>query len=72
MFPDTLLSLTQKKDNGLNKEGISNTIELSSVEDTDGCVPMEMEVLQDKVIGCDSDKKADPTAEELAAIDLVD
>lgn len=69
MFPDTLLSLTQKKDNGLNKEGISNTIELSSVEDTDGCVPMEMEVLQDKVIGCDSDKKADPTAEELAAIE---
>uniref|UniRef100_K1QWZ4 Protein cramped-like protein n=1 Tax=Magallana gigas TaxID=29159 RepID=K1QWZ4_MAGGI len=71
MFPDTLLSLTQKKDNGLNKEGISNTIELSSVEDTDGCVPMEMEVLQEsgKVIGCDSDKKADPTAEELAAIE---
>lgn len=70
MFPDTLLSLTHKKDSsGWNKEGISNTIELSSVEDTDGCVPMETEALQDKVIGCDNDKKADPTAEELAAIE---
>lgn len=70
MFFDIFLLFIQKKDNGLNKEGISNIIEFFFVEDIDGCVFMEMEVLQDKVIGCDSDKKVDFIVEELVVIEF--
>ena len=66
-FPDTLLS-QRKENDGLNKEGSSNTIELSSVEEMDGCVPIGMDVSAERE-GCDSDQKAEPTAEELAAIE---
>ena len=67
-FPDTLFS--QRKENGgLNKEGSSNTIELSSVEEMDGCVPIGTDVSAERENGCDSDQKAEPTAEELAAIE---
>lgn len=70
MFPDTLLSPSQKKEGScLNKEGSSNTIELSSVADIDGCIPMETQLVEEQQIGCDSDIKAEPTVEELAAIE---
>ncbi|XP_056010415.1 uncharacterized protein LOC125679296 isoform X2 [Ostrea edulis] len=70
MFPDTLLSPSQKKEsNILNTEGSSNTIELSCVKDKDGCVPLETDAANEQQDGCGSDKKTEHTVEELADIE---